>query len=302
MTAQSPAIIDAHVHFVDSGANRYPVFAQRSAAFESLVGDYAALPRRYRPDDYHNAAHGFSVVKTVWAEFVSEAPLAEMRWAQELARACSEPHGAIASADFANADVARLLDDYASIGLVRAVRQHLAWHPTNPLLRFAPRPDMMADAAWRRGIELLEQHDLACEIEIMAPQLPSFAAVARSAPDLQFILPLLGWPTDLTSQGFAAWKHDMAGVSACPNVAVKIFGLECIFGLAWTMPQVRAWIRTVIDLFGPSRCMFASHMPIALLSRSFQELYGAYLELTADLTAAEQRQLFHDTAARVYKL
>ena len=60
-----------------------------------------------------------------------------------LARECGEPHGAI--------------DDYASTPLVRAVRQHLAWHPSNPLLRYAPRPDVMADAAWRRGIAALKK-------------------------------------------------------------------------------------------------------------------------------------------------
>jgi len=47
MNAHSVAIVDCHVHFVDVQVCSYPIFQQRSAALESLVGDYSALPRRY---------------------------------------------------------------------------------------------------------------------------------------------------------------------------------------------------------------------------------------------------------------
>jgi hypothetical protein len=52
-------------------------------------------------------------------------------------------------------------------------------NPSNPPLRYASRPDVMADAAWRRGISALKPHALPCEIEIAAPQLPGLAALAR---------------------------------------------------------------------------------------------------------------------------
>jgi hypothetical protein len=42
-------MIDCHVHFIDASRFRYPIFPQRSAGFEALVGDYSALPRRYLP-------------------------------------------------------------------------------------------------------------------------------------------------------------------------------------------------------------------------------------------------------------
>lgn len=48
------------------------------------------------------------------------------------------------------------------------MRQHLAWHPRNELLRFAPAPNLLADSGWRRGLTSLRKHDLACEIEIVA--------------------------------------------------------------------------------------------------------------------------------------
>ena len=295
-------IIDCHQHFYDAGRLRYPVFEQRSAGFEALVGDYSAMPRVYRPEDYARDTAGFNVVKTVWAEFISDDPVAEVQSAGELARASGRPNGLIGRVDFRSPDLEHTLDAYASAGPIRCIRQHLAWHPTNPLLCYAPAPDLLSDAAWRRGVVALRGRGLACEIEIFAHQLPEFADVAAACPDIQFILPVMGWPLDLTNDGRSIWKRDLAGVAAQPNVALKIFGLECIFGLYWTVAQVRPWILDAIDVFSPHRCMFASHMPICTLACTFQQLYRAYLEVIGGCSPSEQRQLLGETAASVYRL
>jgi predicted TIM-barrel fold metal-dependent hydrolase len=302
MSGNSLPILDCHLHFCDARRLRYPVFAQRSAGFEALVGDYSALPRVYLAEDYARDTGELNVVKTVWAEFISDDPVSEVRWAEELAQATGRPNGMIAQIDFLSPDLDRTLDVYVTMQHVRCVRQHLGWHPTNPLLCYATRPDLLSDAAWRRGLASLRRRNLPCEIEIFASQLPDLASVATAYPDIQFVLPMMGWPVDLTSEGQTAWKRDLAAVGACPNVAVKIFGMECIFGIHWTVAQVRPWILETIEIFGPGRCMFASHMPICKLACSYQQLYGAYLEMIKDFSTSEQRQLLHDTAAATYRL
>jgi predicted TIM-barrel fold metal-dependent hydrolase len=295
-------ILDCHQHFYDAGRFHYPVFATRSEGFEALVGDYSALPRIYLPDDYARDTSALNVVGTVWAEFISTDPVGETRWAQDLANTTGRPDGIIALVDFSNPDLPGTLDAYASTNRIHCVRQHLGWHPANPLLRYATAPRLMSDAAWRRGLAALRGRNLICEIEIFAPQLPELASLATAFPDIQFVLPVLGWPLDLTSEGQAAWRRGMTLVGACPNVAVKIFGLECIFGIHWTVAQVRPWILQAIEVFGPDRCMFASHMPISKLACSFEQLYRAYFEMIAEFSASEQRRLLHDTAVRIYKL
>ena len=44
---------------------------------------------------------------------------------------------------------------------------------------------------------MLCKYHVCCEIEILAPQLADLTAVASSYPDIQFILPVMGWPIDL---------------------------------------------------------------------------------------------------------
>jgi predicted TIM-barrel fold metal-dependent hydrolase len=70
----------------------------------------------------------------------------------------------------------------------------------------------------------------------------------------------------------------------------------------WTVDVARPWIQTLIDLFGPDRCMLGSHLPIARLPRGFELLYDAYEELLADLSPGEQDSLFRGTATAWFGL
>jgi predicted TIM-barrel fold metal-dependent hydrolase len=93
------------------------------------------------------------------------------------------------------------------------------------------------------------------------------------------------------------WRHDLAVLSRCENVCIEIAAIECLFGMDWRQGDVAPWILSVIDMFGPARCMFGSHMPIAGLSVGFERLYDAYQEIAAGFSAVERDHLFRATAA-----
>ena len=60
--------------------------------------------------------------------------------------------------------------------------------------------------------------------------------------------------------------------------------------------------RHAIEVFGPSRCMFESNFPVDKRSCSYHVLWNAFKKIAADLSEAERADLFHDTAARTYRL
>lgn len=64
----------------------------------------------------------------------------------------------------------------------------------------------------------------------------------------------------------------------------------------------RRYYETAIDLFGPDRCMFESNFPVDKLSCSYGVLWNSFKRITASYTAGEKTKLYHDTAARVYRL
>jgi predicted TIM-barrel fold metal-dependent hydrolase len=57
-----------------------------------------------------------------------------------------------------------------------------------------------------------------------------------------------------------------------------------------------------IEQFGPNRCMFESNFPVDKVSYSYNVMYNAFKRLSAHYTAAERAAMFHDTAARVYRI
>ena len=67
-------------------------------------------------------------------------------------------------------------------------------------------------------------------------------------------------------------------------------------------PAARGIVRTVIDLFGVSRCMFASNFPVDSLCASFATIFGGFRDIVADLPADAQRALFRDNAIRIYAM
>ena len=57
-----------------------------------------------------------------------------------------------------------------------------------------------------------------------------------------------------------------------------------------------------IDCFGPERCMFESNFPVDKVSCSYGVLWNSFKRIVGHLTRKQKAQLFHGTAARVYRL
>ena len=64
----------------------------------------------------------------------------------------------------------------------------------------------------------------------------------------------------------------------------------------------RPYYEFTIEKFGVDRCMFESNFPVDAVSCSYTVLWNTFKHLTAGYSAAEKAKLFHDTAARVYRL
>jgi predicted TIM-barrel fold metal-dependent hydrolase len=57
-----------------------------------------------------------------------------------------------------------------------------------------------------------------------------------------------------------------------------------------------------IEKFGPNRCMFESNFPVDKISYSYTVAFNAFKRLSKDYSTSERSALFHDTAARVYRI
>jgi predicted TIM-barrel fold metal-dependent hydrolase len=296
------SIVDAHVHFYDSRVNVHSFLVETDPVYEALVGDYAALPKTYLVEAYLKDSQSCQVDGIIWHEYLSDDAVKETRWVQQLAETSAVPIALVALVDFLAPDLYKRLETYRSLPNVTAVREHLGWDAVNPLKRFAKRPDLLSDPAWQSGLRHLRNHGFKCGLEVFAPQLPDLIKVVRLYPDIGFTLAVQAWPLDLGPDGFGRWKRDVRELSRCDNVTADISAIECVFGMNWTAEQVSPWLLSLIEMFGPARCMFGSHLPIARLSRGFVPLYDAYQQIIGGFSPSEQDLMFRGVAAGWFKL
>jgi predicted TIM-barrel fold metal-dependent hydrolase len=295
-------IVDAHMHLYDHEQNRYEHLEHIDPTFQALIGEYSALPRRYLLDDYLKEAAPMEVTGIIWHEFISNDAVREVQWAQTMTGTWRIPMSIVGLVDFLSPDLEERLEAYAKCRNVTAVREHLGWDDDNLLRRFAPRPDLLTDSQWRKGLKLLRKYELKCSLEVFSSQLPDLLAVVHLNPDIGFTIAVMGWPQSVDETGLARWKQDLAALSACSNVRIVISGIECIFGMNWSVESVLPWVRTVFELFGPERTMFGSHRPISGLSCTFKALYAAYERMIADLSESERDAVFQRNAAEWFRV
>ena len=293
-------IVDAHHHLWDLESGRYSWLTDGPR--EVVFGSTAPLIRDYLLDDYLADMAGIGLVKSVHiqASFLEDDPAAETRWLQGIADERGFPHGIVAHARLEKPDAEAVLEAHCSQANMRGIRQILSWH-RNPAWSFNERADLMQDAAWRRGFGLLRRFDLAFDMMIYSGQLGDALDLASAFPDTQIIVNHTGSPADRDDDAIAAWRSGMSALAGAANVAVKISDLGA-YDHNWTTESTRPFIRHTIDVFGTERCMFASDFPVAGLHGGADAVYSSFKTIVADLTPDEQRALFHDNAARFYRL
>ena len=267
-----------------------------------IFGPYQPICRDYPIDQYRGDIAGCDIVKSIYiqANWPAAQSYDEACWVQSVSDATGWPHANIAHADLADPYAGVLIERLAKLPATRGIRQQLHWHE-NPQYRFAPRPDVMNDKDWRRGLVLLADHGLLFELQIFASQMADGAKLARSFPDIIFVLEHAGMPEDMSPRGWRLWREGMMALAQCPNVNVKLSGLGT-FVHACRADVMDPIISETVAMFGADRCCYGSNFPIEKLWTDYGTLYKAFRNAIAHLSEAEQAAILHDTAARLYRI
>jgi L-fuconolactonase len=219
--------------------------------------------------------------------------------------------------------VGEVLDAHlAASGRFRGIRHAAGWD-ASPEIRNShtnPPPGLLGDARFRRGFAELAPRGLTFDAWLYHPQLEELTALAKAFPDTTIVLDHFGGPLGIGPYAgrakdiFAEWKKSIGEVATCPNVVAKLGGINMeINGFGWherrqppgsqeLCDATRHYYEYTIEKFGADRCMFESNFPVDMASCSYTVLWNSFKRLTAAFSASERAKLFHDTAARVYRL
>lgn len=238
---------------------------------------------------------------------------------------CRVAAGIVGTAYLDDGDaVAATLDAqlHAGGGRFRGIRQAVAFHedPAIPNHRTEPPAGRYMDSTFRQGFAHLAPRELSFESWCYHTQITELTDLARAFPDTVIVLDHFGGPlgigvfADKKDEVYQSWVTDVSELASCPNVHAKLGGLAMeINGYGWHdktdppdsesfMRATRRYFEKTIELFGVERCMFESNFPVDKVSVSYAVLWNSFKRLTKDYSEAEKRSLFHDTAARVYRL
>jgi len=294
-------IIDAHAHFWDLAAHTYPWLCDPEL-IPFRYGDYSAIRRNYLPADYRRDSQAFTITGLVHieAEHDPADPLGETLWLEEIAGRHGLPSACVCQAWLDRADVAEVLAAQAASPLVRGIRQKPA-AAADPRDARRGGPGSMDDPTWRRGYALLARHRMSFDLQTPYWHLDAARELAADFPETQVIINHTGLPADRSAEGLRAWRAALEGVAAHGNVALKISGIG-LSSRPWTVADNRGVVRDAIATFGTGRCLFASNFPVDSLVADFTTIFSGYRKITRELPDQEIAALFHDNAARIYRL
>jgi L-fuconolactonase len=311
-------IIDAHHHLWEFPDKRYCV--------QDLLDDMAS---------------GHDIRATVFVEckthYDTDAPAdrasaGEMRFALAQAReaaaiGASTRVGAafvgnvdLTLGEAAGAALDHLMD--ASDGRLRSIRNIAVWHadPTVRASAATPPPRLYLDPSFQAGIAQLKPRNIAFDAWLVHTQLAELRQLAERFGDTPMVLNHVGGPLALgpyrghRDSVFASWRDDIAKLSQCANMHVKLggFGMP-LFGFGFEQGElppdsasvaeaIRPYVETCIEAFGASRCMFETNFPVDKGCFGYGVAWNAFKRVTAGLPPSDRAALFHDTAARFYRI
>ena len=208
-------------------------------------------------------------------------------------------------------------------GRFRGIR-HASAHDPDPGIVGAentnPNGNVFTDKEFREGFAQLAPLNLSFDSWLYHPQISQLADLANSFPDTAIVLDHVGGPLGIGPYAgqrdkiFETWAKDMDALAKCPNVNVKLGGLAMKltgFGhhklpdppSSETLAQDwKPYLIHCIEAFGPERCMFESNFPVDKASCAYTSLWNAFKLVTRDFSPSDKAHLFHDTAARFYRI
>ena len=210
----------------------------------------------------------------------------------------------------------------ASPNRFRGIRHSVTWDPHPEVENTAAhkKEGQLSSEPFRAGARVLARMGCTLEGWCYHPQLSEMAAFAKAVPDLTIVLNHVGGLlrtgpyANRDKEIMENWRKGIAAVAACPNIVIKLGGLGMVrCGFDWHTREkpigseelataMAPYLDYCIEKFTPQRCMFESNFPVDKVSFSYNVMWNAFKRLSKGHSASERAAMFHDTAAKTYRI
>ncbi len=279
-------IIDTHQHLWD--LDRFTL---------AWIGEGHPLRKNFLLSDYQHAAQGLNIVKTIYME-VAVAVDQQQAEADYVLALCKDPKNRIAGAVLGGqpevAGFAPYIDKLKSTGFLKGIRA--------PLRGETQGDKFELDEKFVAGVQLLGREKLSFDILVQATELSRAIALVDAAPETRFILDHCGNPNlKFTPEQLEEWQRGIERLAQRKNVVCKVSGFIANSKVTELKSvDVAVVVDHVIDAFGTDRVMFAGDWPVCTKTATLREWVETLQAVVRRRPLVEQRNLFHDNAAKFY--
>ena len=277
-----PVTIDAHHHYWELGRFDYSWLEEPSLE---------PIRRSYLPSDLQPLIKAAGVEKTIFVQ--TQHNLAETEWVLELATHHDFMAGVVGWVDLTSEQCEdQLLQFKEHPGFV-GIRHVTQDEPDDD---FIIRPDVT------RGLQVLEKHQVPFDLLFYVKHIHHASTVAARLPELPLVIDHLAKP-QIKDGRVDNWHDHFCRAATFPNVYCKLSGMitEANWN-QWKAAELKPYVDTALEAFGPERCMFGSDWPVCELAGTYGQVHQLLADLVADLSPGERQMIFGGTAARFYWL
>lgn len=163
-------------------------------------------------------------------------------------------------------------------------------------------PDWILRDDVTASISLLAPRGLSLDYVCTSPEhLGLVPELAGRHPDLRIVIDHMAKP-DIAARVWEPWASQIRAAGECPNVYIKISGLNTASGTEWTTADWQPYVDHVLDVFTADRAMLGSDWPVLILAGDLTRVWEAQLDAISGRADAEREAIRWGTAATVYGL
>ncbi len=252
---------------------------------------HAPICRNFLPDDLKPHLQSAGVDRTVFVQ--TQHDVEENRWVLKLAETNEFIAGVVGWVDLASPACEDQLMEFLGNPKFVGIRHVTQAEPDDD---FIVRSDIVS------GLRILQKHQVPFDLLFLTQHLQHAATLSGLLPELPMVIDHLSKPK-IKNQITEGWAKDLRNAAQYPNVFCKLSGMVTEADWKnWKPADLKPYVETALEAFGPERCMFGSDWPVCELAASYEDVFAALKDILSSLSPTEQAQIFGETAGKFYDM
>ena len=277
-------IIDAHHHLWDPQPGQYPW----------MTADFAPIHRRFGPEDFAPLLAACGVDRTIVVQTYSS--LDETREFLAVAEHTRFIAGVVGWVDLCDGTASQVIATLrAAPGGKRLVGIRHQVHDE-------PDPNWLLQPAVQDSIAAVGRAGLVFDLLVRPRELPAAMETVAAHPEVRFVIDHIAKPP-IRDGGSTEWDRWMPRLADKSNVSCKLSGMVTEADWrAWRASDLRPYVRSILEWFGPERVLFGSDWPVCLLAAPYRTVFDTARQLVSELMPGQEKHVMGETAVRIYRL